>query len=279
MSWYDEVIVETGRAPTLWLLVGFVTTFAVTRWVTRRIRAREAAAESDGGVISNVHIGGVHIHHQVWGILLVLVAGVLEFRYSPGSPWAEVLAALFGAGAALALDEFALWLHLEDVYWSAEGRKSIDAILVATVIAIALLMQVSPVGISPDETGSGWAFAAALVGHFAMVVMAFLKGKRLLGLVGIVVPIVASVGALRLAKPTSYWARRHYGPEKTERARRRFSEDYQARWDRIRDRIGGSHGGRLEGAVDRMVHQAIAHATVDDAAPERPDRGPEAAAR
>ena len=65
----------------------------------------------------------------MWGILLVLAAGLLQFRYSPRSPWAEVLAALFGAGAALTLDEFALWFNLDDVYWSKTGRQSIDAIL------------------------------------------------------------------------------------------------------------------------------------------------------
>ncbi|MGA8046979.1 MAG: hypothetical protein WCA30_12015 [Dermatophilaceae bacterium] len=63
------------------------------------------------------------MHHQVWGILLVLLVGLLTVWFSLGPPWIEVLATLFGAGAALALDEFALWLHLEDVYWS-EGARS-----------------------------------------------------------------------------------------------------------------------------------------------------------
>ena len=53
--------------------------------------------------------------------------------------WIEVLAALFGVGAALALDEFALWLHLEDVYWSEEGKKSIDAVMLAAVFGLVLL--------------------------------------------------------------------------------------------------------------------------------------------
>lgn len=65
MSWYQDVVVDTGCAPALWLLVGFLLTFAITRWVTRRIRAREVAGEAGGGVVSNIHIGGVHVHHQV----------------------------------------------------------------------------------------------------------------------------------------------------------------------------------------------------------------------
>lgn len=71
----------------------------------------------------------MHVHHQVWGILLVLASGLLQFRYSPRSPWEEVLAALFGAGAALTLDEFALWFNLDDVYRTKTGRPSTDAIL------------------------------------------------------------------------------------------------------------------------------------------------------
>ncbi|WP_062311988.1 hypothetical protein [Demequina rhizosphaerae] len=285
MTWYDTVIVEPGRAPTLWLLIGFVLTFAITRGVTRRIRAREHAVAigeaepSEGGLLSNIHLGGVHVHHQVWGILLVLVTGVLQFRFAPDSPWVEVLAALFGAGAALALDEFALWLHLEDVYWSAEGRKSIDAILIASVLALALLLGTSPVGVSPEDAGSWWAFAITLAIHFAFVILSALKGKRITALIGVVVPLVASLGAIRLAKPTSFWARRRYGDAKMERARRRYSEEYQARWDRIRDRIGGSHGTRLGAAVERRVSEGFAHATRDDAPVAAPDHGPDAAGR
>ncbi|SEJ18985.1 hypothetical protein [Demequina mangrovi] len=283
MAWYDTYIVEPGRGPTLWLLIGFLVTFAITRGVTRRIRAREQAvargeveASSEGGLLSNIHLGGVHVHHQVWGILLVLLTGVLEFRFSPASPWAEVLAAFFGAGAALALDEFALWLHLEDVYWSAEGRKSIDAILIASVLALGLLLGSSPVGVDPSEQSSAWAFALALALHFAVVVLAFLKGKRVLGLIGIVIPIVSLVCAIRLAKPTSYWARRFYKDKKMARARRRYSEVYQRRWDRIRDRIGGAHGSRLSAAMERRVSDSIVRATEDDAPGDAvvPDRGP-----
>ena len=132
MDWYQDSFVATGRSAALWALLGFLITFAVTRGITRRIRAKKAEPPKDsgGGGFSDIYIGGVHIHHQVWGILLVLVAGLLEFRFSPDAPWREVLAALFGVGAALTLDEFALWFHLDDVYWGEEGRKSIDAILI-----------------------------------------------------------------------------------------------------------------------------------------------------
>ena len=67
------------------------------------------------------HPGGLHIHHLVFGIVLMMVAGFLGFAIQPDSPWLEILAGLFGIGVGLTLDEFALWLYLEDVYWSEEG--------------------------------------------------------------------------------------------------------------------------------------------------------------
>ena len=138
-NWYVENVVGTGRSAALWMLVGFVVTYAVTRTITVRIRNRKDSGTGDeAGPIKDVHIGGVHVHHQVWGILLVLVVGLLTFRFRPESPWVEVLATLFGVGAALALDEFALWLHLEDVYWSEEGKKSIDAVMIAAVFGLVL---------------------------------------------------------------------------------------------------------------------------------------------
>ena len=99
-DWYQRYLVDTGRAAMLWLLLGFVVTYAVTRWVTLRIRSRTTGdAGPKGTSVKDVYIGGLHVHHQVWGILLVLVTGMLQFRFSPSSPWQEVLSALFGAGA------------------------------------------------------------------------------------------------------------------------------------------------------------------------------------
>lgn len=249
MEWYQDAIAGTGRAPALWALVGFLLTFTLTRVVTRRIRARRpAVTDRDAGepdpaprrrLVRDVHIAGVHVHHQVWGILLVLVAGLLEFRYSPASPGSEILAVLFGAGAALALDEFALWLHLEDVYWSAEGRKSIDAILVAAAIGVVLLLQASPLGVDRDPTIGTGLYVAIVTVHLATAVVCLLKGKLATGLIGVVLPLVALVGALRLAEPQSFWARRWYGRRKAERSAARYGGGYTARYERFRDFIGG----------------------------------------
>ncbi len=279
-SWYEQYVVATGRSPALWLFVGFVLTFVVTRAITRRIRAAQAVATAQGrdalgGVLANIHIGGVHVHHQVWGILLALTAGLLEFRFAPDRPWVEVLAFAFGAGAALALDEFALWVHLDDVYWTAEGRKSIDAILVAVAVAVAMLVQVSPVGITDASSGGRWATTVVLVLHFALVVVAFLKGKRHLGIIGVVVPGIAILCAARLAKPTSFWARRYYGDARRARAVRRFSEEYHARWDRFRDWIGGAHV-RVSPQVEAAVELSLELASRSEGGTSPPDRGPDA---
>lgn len=261
MTWYQDLLVDTGRAPAFWLLIGFVLTFVATRAVTRRIRTRAMRERPDRPrgrrVLADIHIAGVHVHHQVWGILLVLVVGLVHFRFDPSSPWLEVLALLFGAGAALALDQFALWVHLDDVYWSEQGRKSIDAILVATAVAAAMVTLASPVGFIREQDTAAWVLMAALVVHFTLVVWCFLKGKRYLAVVGMVVPGLPLIGVLRLAKSTSFWAKRFYSLEKRARARHRFSHDYPARWNRLRDWIGGDHGVRLPRRLDQTITESL----------------------
>ncbi len=86
---------------------------------------------------------GVHLLHPVWGIILMLLCGSLGFAIDQGSPRTEILAGLFGVGAGLTLDEFALWVHLRDVYWSEEGRSSFDAVIGAAVIGAVMSSALS----------------------------------------------------------------------------------------------------------------------------------------
>jgi len=242
LDWYQANLVDTGRSAALWVLVGFVITYAATRRITLRIRARsQQGTGQDGSAVKDVFIGGVHIHHQVWGILLVLVVGLLEFRFGPQPPWEEVLAALFGAGAALALDEFALWLHLEDVYWTEEGRKSIDAVMVAGVVGLVLLAGTSPIGLNPGSVQVQGLVATSifLVFHIGYTMICLLKGKIATGLIALPVPAIAIIGAVRLAKPSSFWARRFYSGPKMARAQERFGERHRARQERLRDFFSG----------------------------------------
>ena len=105
--------------------VAFLITFAIVRAITLTIRL-------EIGPLRNVTAGGLHVHHLVWGILLLLVVSyVWLLEVGVGSSWIASLTAIaFGVGAALTLDEFALWLNLSDVYWERQGRESIDAVLI-----------------------------------------------------------------------------------------------------------------------------------------------------
>jgi hypothetical protein len=108
--------------------LSFLLTFAVIRGLTYSIRYNV-------GPFRNVSVGGTHVHHLVWGILLLLVVGyvgLVEFgTRGPASNLVTRLGAIaFGVGAALTLDEFALWLNLQDVYWERQGRVSIDAVAI-----------------------------------------------------------------------------------------------------------------------------------------------------
>jgi hypothetical protein len=83
-----------------------------------------------------VTVRGLHIHHLVWGILILLLVGYgwlldLGRSHSPTSIFlSRLMSVSYGVGAALTLDEFALWLNLEpDAYWSSAGRLSIDAVI------------------------------------------------------------------------------------------------------------------------------------------------------
>ena len=242
VGWYHTYLVETDRSAAVWALLGFIAAYAVTRWITRHIRARQAeAGPGEAGAIKDVYISGVHVHHRVWGILLVLVVGLLEFRFHPESPGKDILALLFGVGAALALDEFALWLHLEDVYWTDEGRKSIDAVMVAIVVGIAMLVSTSPVGTTASTTQDvdDAAIALVVVVHITFTVICLLKGKLTTGLVGLPIPFLGVVGAVCTAKPSSYWARRFYGDRKMAKAAAHFGERYVARHERTRDLFSG----------------------------------------
>jgi hypothetical protein len=171
--------------------------------------------------------GGTHIHHMVWGIVALLVTGFCSLALDPGSPWRELLAVLFGIGAGLTLDEFALWVNLEDVYWAPKGRESIDAVIVAAVLVGLVLLGVRVWVDLGDDVAS--AVAAAGVVGLALAVVNLLKGKLVMATASLVAAPVGLLGALRLARPESPWARL-YGAQRRERARQRFPEPWLPAW-------------------------------------------------
>ena len=110
--------------------------------------ARGAAYAAGRGIapFHYVYIRGIHVHHLVWGILLLLAVGfgwLIEIGTgTKGSSLfaSRLMSLLYGVGVALTLDEFALWLNLEEeVYWTREGRASLDAIL---LFSAALLIGI-----------------------------------------------------------------------------------------------------------------------------------------
>ncbi len=238
-DWLRETILDSGRLPALLAIIAFIATFTITRTITLRIRARatSASAEAEPSKVKDVYIGGVHIHHQVWGILLILLVGVLLLRYQPEGFWLNAAGVAFGIGAALTLDEYALWLHLDDVYWSEEGRKSIDAVLIAGALGIALLLGASPVDWSSSTADElGIALSLVIVGiHLTYTSICLLKGKLVTGLLGFPLPVFGLVGSIRLAKPGSFWAKRFYSAEKIAKADKRFVVKQRTLRDRFED--------------------------------------------
>jgi hypothetical protein len=123
---YRVHIRQVGQELRLLGAVAFLVTFLATRVVTHLL-----LDERGGGGIA---IGSVHIHHMVFGLLLILLVGLLDLA----STAMRARAVLFGIGAALVLDEFALILNLADVYWAPQGRESIDAVVIFAAALVVL---------------------------------------------------------------------------------------------------------------------------------------------
>lgn len=235
---FFEVDLDLGspRAPAMLVLVAFLLSFAFIRTSARMIRSPRFAWWP-GSVTTD---SGLHIHHLVWGISLLLIAGFVSFATEFRAPWAQITAVGFGIGAGLTLDEFALWLHLEDVYWSRDGRASLDAIVLATVFAVVVMLGIRPLGL--DAPGDKLLATAVVIVFVGIAAVAFLKGRFVLGIVSLHIPLVGLYVAMRLATPGSPWAHRRYGADKLARAQRRFRPDRPAarRRDRLLDLIGGA---------------------------------------
>jgi hypothetical protein len=222
-----------GQRAGLVLIAAMLLSFGFIRFSTRMIRAEVSWWPG------NVAPGGLHIHHLVFGIVAMMLAGFLGFAFQPSDPWVEILAGLFGVGMGLTLDEFALWLYLEDVYWSEEGRNSVDAVIFAAIIGVGVI-----VGFVPLDAGNGGSTAAILLSvgvNLSLCALVALKGKFSAAVVGMFIPPVAWVAAIRLARPGSWWAKRRYRPGSGKLTR---AEGRKVRHDRrvrkVQDLIGGA---------------------------------------
>ncbi|WP_314617665.1 hypothetical protein [Streptomyces stackebrandtii] len=241
--WFTRNIVEPGKLPMLLALTSFVLTFLVTRTVTRLIRAGK-------GPFKNVSSGGLHIHHVVPGVVLTVIGGFGAVGSGRHGLGAALFAVVFGIGTGLVLDEFALILHLDDVYWTDQGRKSVEVVVLTAALVGLTLSGFSPLGVddmTADERQDRVTFLLTLAVNFLFVLIALVKGKFRMAVLGTLIPFVAIVGAVRLARPGSWWSRRFYGRRHKARARARIrTYRHDKRWTKVRRRTQDVIGGFQE---------------------------------
>jgi lysyl-tRNA synthetase class 2 len=217
-----EGLLGASRAAIAAFTVGLLLTFLGVRLNTRLIRARVSWWFHD--IESK---GGLHVHHMVIGIVVMVAAGISLIAFQPSGGWLQLVALLFGVGVALTLDEFALILRLQDVYWTAEGRLSVDAVVVALCAGVLLVVGLRPLGHLHVVGATGLSVelpvAVVIVIDLLFSVTCLLKGKLWTGFFSVFIPVVGIIGAVRLARPWSPWAHRRYGarPDKLAKAERR----------------------------------------------------------
>lgn len=235
---------DAGQASVV-LLVAFLLTFICARMYTRLARLRDWRSAS---------IAGVHTHHMVFGVVIAFLAGAVEFALPPKNNLVHLLlAGLFGCGAALVLDEFALAVHLQDVYWEKEGRKSVDAVVIAALLFFLLTLHAVPLGHAANLPPAVLLLVGLL--NLVLALTSALKGKVFVAIFGVYIPVLAAVGAVRLAEPGSIWARHVYGAKSPKmRAAASRYKTYNATWqpqkERLWDLLGGKTG-RPERRNDR----------------------------
>jgi hypothetical protein len=225
-----QIYISEDRLVALFIVLSFLITFVLTRVYTRLARTRGWGSG---------HAGDIHVHHMVVGVVFILISGWAALALDPGTPWTFVLGIFFGVGAALTLDEFALWLYLKDVYWMEEGRASIDAVILAFMLGTIVALGMTPVGI--DESAGADVLAASIALAVLAAVVSILKGKFYMGIIGLFIPVVGYVAAIRLARPRSLWARwRYNGNERKMGKALARDVKRQARKTRVRDFLGGT---------------------------------------
>src|ERR1700677_1057715 len=196
VSWWHRDVIAAGKLPLMLCFLAFVVTFVLTRTITRMIR------KGRGQFRNHVTASGVHIHHAVPGIILLMVGAFTSIASPDELGWRSFAAVAVGTGVAL-------------VGFSPFGVKDADSIEVSlrlTATGVLVLVEL-------------------------LVLICVLKGKYRTALFGFFLAPVALFGAVRLARPTSVWARHRYRGKRMERATRRaadFSRRFgplQTAWD------------------------------------------------
>ncbi|HRV60128.1 MAG: hypothetical protein KDB54_09100 [Solirubrobacterales bacterium] len=244
--WRNQI--ESNHQEAIFLvLIGFLLSFGFIRMSTRLMRSPKVPWWP-GSIVSD---GGLHVHHHVFGIVMMMISGSVAFALDGNSLGFNICALAFGIGIGLTIDEFALWLHLEDVYWSEEGRRSIDATVLTALVLAMIMLGARPFEIGSDSVGILIASLITVLFIFIVVGICFLKERVMHAFIGFFIWPVALYGACRLGKPTSPWAKRRYGeknPSKQKRAEARFRPG--RRTDRFKERFRDLVGGGLIHSAD-----------------------------
>ncbi len=251
--WNDQILANEKQGLFL-VLVGFLLSFAFIRMSTRLMRSPKVPWWP-GSVVSD---GGVHVHHLVFGIVTMMIAGTLGLAALGESPYTEICSFFFGIGAGLTIDEFALWVYLDDVYWAEEGRASIDATVIAAAGMMLVLLGFSPFSFDTSSVEQTIASILGALFVFGLVAVCFLKQRVLHGSIGFFIFPIAIYGAARIGKPGSPWSRRRYGernPAKQARAEERFKPDrHTERFkNAFRDIVGGKPSEGLAAASEEAL--------------------------
>jgi hypothetical protein len=234
---YNLVVADEGRQRAFVCLAAMLLSFFLIRTSARMTRA---FTWWPGGVETE---GGMHLHHFVWGIFLMLGSGFAGLGLHLSYPWGGIVAAVFGIGAGLTLDEFALWTRMEDVYWSNEGRSSLEAVAIVGMVGLLVVIGVRPFSLENGESADAVSLTIGL--NLLVSMIAFLKGRIVLGVIGLFILPVGLFAAIRVAHPSSPWARRRYpaGSSRLERAEHRFGDPTRL-GPRLRLRLANAVGGR-----------------------------------
>ena len=238
-QWWHRDVLAAGKLPLMLCLLAFVVTFTTTRTITRLIR------DGRGPFHNNVTGSGLHIHHAVPGLILLMVGALTAVGGPDHLGWRCFAGATVGVGMSLVLDEFALILHLQDVYWSGEGQLSVEAVSLAAACIALELVGFSPFGVQDADGVERYVRLSAsglLILDGLLAIICALKGKYRCALFGLFIGPIAGFGAVRLARPQSVWARRYYHGRRLERATRRAA-DFDRHWRPVQtdweDFIGG----------------------------------------
>jgi hypothetical protein len=239
-GWWHRDILGAGKLPLMLCFLAFVVTFATTRTITRLIR------DGRGPFHNNVTKSGLHVHHAVPGLVLLIVGALTAVGGPVELGWNCFAGICVGIGMSLVLDEFALILHLQDDYWSGAGQISVEAVCLTAACIALELVGFSPFGVQHADTVERYfRFSASglLIIDGLLAIVCSLKGKYRCALFSLFLAPIGAIGAFRLARPNSIWARHFYRDHRMTEATRRAAA-FDKRWRPVQDDWEDIIGGR-----------------------------------